>query len=109
MAQIQFEAKVGKTSFELNEKLLIHFVMNKDGRDFKAPTFKGFEVIKELEQVESRTWKKDKMIAYEKTYSYILLPLKKGNLRIKKAIVTYDGKVYKTTPLKINVTASSEE
>ena len=35
---------------------------------------------------------------------YVLLPLKKGNLVIKQALIEINGLIYKTLPIKITVT-----
>ena len=45
MAQVQFEAKVSKTTIGLNERLRVDFVMNMDGDNFNQPSFEGFRVI----------------------------------------------------------------
>jgi len=42
LAQVQFEAKVSKTTLGLNERLRIDFVMNMDGDNFNQPSFEGF-------------------------------------------------------------------
>ena len=107
-AQVQFETRVRKDTIDLNEKLRVDFVMNMDGDNFKEPSFKGFRVIAEPIKQVSQSWEKGKY-AYKKEYSYYLLPIKKGNLRIKQAMVEYEGKVYKTSPVKVNVTARVEK
>ncbi|POY40041.1 hypothetical protein C3L50_09495 [Flavobacterium alvei] len=108
LAQVQFEAKVSKTTIGLNERLRIDFVMNMDGDNFTQPTFKGFKVIAGPVKQVSESWANKKKV-YKKEYSYYLLPIKKGNLRIKQAMVEYEGKVYKTSPVKVNVTARVEK
>jgi hypothetical protein len=42
-------------------------------------------------------------------YSYFLLPNKKGALIIKQAAIEYNGQIYKTSPVRINVTAATEQ
>jgi hypothetical protein len=44
-AQVQFEAKVSKTTLGLNERLRIDFTMNDDGDNFSPPSFEGFRVV----------------------------------------------------------------
>ncbi len=107
-AQVQFEAKVSKTTLGLNERLRIDFVMNIDGDNFVQPNFEGFRVIAGPSQQVSQSWINGKT-SFEKTYSYYLLPTQKGSLTIKQAAIEYNGQVYKTSPVKINVTAATEQ
>ena len=108
LAQVQFEAKVSKNTLGLNERLRIDFTMNVDGDNFIQPTFEGFRIIAGPSQQVSQSWINGKS-SFEKTYSYILLPTQKGNLTIKQASIEYNSQVYKTSPLKINVTAAIEQ
>ena len=105
LAQVQFEAKVSKNTLGLNERLRIDFTMNIDGDNFNQPSFEGFRVIAGPSQQVSQSWINGKS-SFEKTYSYYLLPLQKGSLIIKQASIEYNGQIYKTSPVKINVTAA---
>ena len=108
LAQVQFEAKVSKTTLGLNERLRIDFVMNMDGDNFNQPTFEGFRIIAGPSQQVSQSWINGKS-SFEKTYSYYLLPEQRGTLIIKQATIEYNGQIYKTNPIKINVTAAVEQ
>lgn len=108
LAQVQFEAKVSKTTLGLNERLRIDFVMNMDGDNFNQPSFEGFRVIAGPSQQVSQSWINGKS-SFEKIYSYYLLPMQKGNLIIKQATIEYNGQVYKTSPIKIHVTNAVEQ
>jgi hypothetical protein len=108
MAQVQFEARVSKTTLGLNERLRIDFVMNIDGDNFVQPSFDGFRIIAGPSQQVSQSWINGKT-SFEKSYSYFLLPNQKGTLVIKQAMIEYNGQIYKTQPLKINVTAATEQ
>ncbi|WP_269224264.1 BatD family protein [Flavobacterium sp. IMCC34518] len=108
MAQVQFEARVSKTTLGLNERLRIDFVMNIDGDNFVQPSFEGFRIIAGPSQQVSQSWINGKT-SFEKSYSYYLLPNQKGNLVIKQAMIEYNGQIYKTQPIKINVTAATEQ
>ena len=55
-AQVQFEAKVSKTSLGLNERLRIDFTMNADGDNFTPPSFEGFRVVGGPSQQVSQSW-----------------------------------------------------
>ena len=108
LAQVQFEAKVSKTTLGLNERLRIDFVMNMDGDNFNQPAFEGFRIIAGPSQQVSQSWINGKS-SFEKTYSYYLLPEQRGALIIKQATIEYNGQIYKTNPIKINVTAAVEQ
>lgn len=108
LAQVQFEAKVSKTTLGLNERLRIDFVMNIDGDNFNQPSFEGFKIIAGPSQQVSQSWVNGKS-SFEKIYSYYLLPTQKGNLIIRQASIEYNGQLYKTSPIKINVTAAVEQ
>jgi len=108
LAQVQFEAKVSKTTLGLNERLRIDFVMNMDGDNFNQPSFEGFRIIAGPSQQVSQSWVNGKS-SFEKTYSYYLLPQQKGTLIIKQASIEYNGQIYKTSPIKIIVTADVEQ
>jgi hypothetical protein len=108
MAQVQFEAKVSKTTLGLNERLRVDFEMNIDGDNFVQPSFEGFRVIAGPSQQVSQSWVNGKS-SFEKAYSYYLLPTQKGTLVIKQATIEYNGQVYKTNPIKVTVTNAVEQ
>ena len=107
-AQVQFEAKVSKTTLGLNERLRIDFQMNDDGDNFTPPSFDGFRVVGGPSQQVSQSWVNGRS-SFNKAYSYYLLPTQKGALVIKQASVEINGQIYKTNPIKINVTAAVEQ
>ena len=108
-AQVQFEAKVSKNSLGVNERLRIEFNMNADGDNFQPPNFEasGFRVVGGPSQSVSQSWINGRS-TFNKSYIYILLPTQKGALTIKQASIEINGQVYKTSPLKINVTNAVE-
>jgi hypothetical protein len=108
LAQVQFEAKVSKATLGLNERLRVDFVMNIDGDNFSEPSFDGFRIIAGPSQQVSQSWVNGRS-SFEKIYSYYLLPNQKGPLVIKQATIEYNGQLYKTSPIKINVTAAVEQ
>jgi hypothetical protein len=107
-AQVQFEARVSKTTLGLNERLRIDFIMNVDGDNFNQPSFDGFRIIAGPSQQVSQSWVNGRS-SFEKVYSYFLLPNKKGALIIKQAAIEYNGQIYKTSAIRINVTAATEQ
>ena len=108
-AQVQFEAKVSKNSLGINERLRIDFSMNADGDNFVPPNFEssGFRVVGGPSQSVSQSWINGRS-SFNKSYSYILLPTQKGNLTIKQASIEINGQIYKTSPIKINVSNAVE-
>lgn len=107
-AQVQFEAKVSKTTLGLNERLRVDFIMNVDGDNFNQPSFDGFRIIAGPSQQVSQSWVNGRS-SFEKIYSYFLLPNQKGTLVIRQAAIEFNGQIYKTSPIKINVTAATEQ
>ena len=108
LAQVQFEAKVSKQTLGLNERLRIDFTMNDDGDNFSPPNFEGFKIIAGPSQQVSQSWINGKS-SFNKTYSYYLLPTQKGSLVIRQASIEIRGQIYKTSPIKITVTAAVEQ
>jgi hypothetical protein len=108
LAQVQFEAKVSKQTLGLNERLRIDFTMNDDGDNFTPPNFEGFKVIAGPSQQVSQSWVNGKS-SFNKTYSYFLLPTQRGSLVIRQASIDIRGQIYKTSPVKITVTAAVEQ
>ncbi len=107
-AQVQFEAKVSKQTLGINERLRIDFSMNDDGDNFSPPNFEGFKVIAGPSQQVSQSWINGRS-SFNKTYSYFLIPTQRGTLTIKQASIEINGQIYKTTPIRINVTAAVEQ
>ncbi|TRX39457.1 BatD family protein [Flavobacterium restrictum] len=107
-AQVQFEAKVSKTTLGLNERLRIDFIMNVDGDNFNQPNFEGFRIIAGPSQQVSQSWVNGRS-SFEKIYSYFLLPNQKGTLVIKQATIEFNGQIYKTSPIRVTVTAATEQ
>jgi hypothetical protein len=106
-AQVQFEAKVNKQSLALNEKLRIDFTVNGDGDDFVPPSFEGFRVFAgpyqsvKIDYVNGRG-------TFNKSYSFFLIPTKRGKITIKPASIDVNGKIYKTAPVTVTITEPVE-
>ena len=104
-AQVTFVAKVSKKTLGINERLRVDFEMNQDGDNFVPPNFDGFNVVGGPNQAISNSWINGKR-SFSKTYSYYLSPKKQGAFTIKQASIEIKGERYKTTPLKVLVTAA---
>jgi len=105
LAQVKFEANVSKNTLGLNERLRIEFSMNDDGDNFVPPNFEacGFRVVGGPSQSISQSWINGRS-SFQKAYTYILVPIQKGTLTIKQAAIEINGQIYKTSPVRINVT-----
>ena len=108
VAQVKFETKVSKKKLGVNEILRVDFEMNKDGDNFTPPNFKGFTLSAGPNQSISNSWINGKR-SYAKMFSYFLQPTKRGNFTIGQATIEIDGQVYKTLPVKIQVTAAVQK
>lgn len=104
-AQVSFEAKVSKKRMGINERLRVDFVMNKNGDDFTPPNFNGFQLVGGPNQSMSNVWDNGKR-SFSKTITYFLTPQSKGTLTIGQATVKIDGEIYKTNPIKVEITTA---
>ena len=102
MAQVTFEATVSKNELGINERLRVEFTMNKDGDNFRPPSFEGFRVVAGPSQSVSNMFINGQR-SFSKSYTYLLTPLKKGAVVIGQAAIEIDGDVYKTSPVNIQV------
>ena len=103
LGQINFEVSVSKKQLGLNERLRVDFAIDKPGDNFRPPSFSSFRVISGPMQSVSNVFVNGKR-TYSMTYTYFITPLKKGVFDIEQASIEYEGNVYKTTPVTINVT-----
>ncbi|MEE9362404.1 MAG: BatD family protein [Cellulophaga sp.] len=105
---VTFEVKFSKQKLGVNERLRVDFVMNKDGDNFKPPTFTGFRVLMGPSQSISSYWVNG-VRSFSKTYSYTLTPTGKGKFRIDQATIVIKGKIYKTLAKEIEVVAAVDK
>lgn len=104
-AQVQFDAKVSKKTLGINERLRVDFEMNKDGDNFRPPSFDNFRVVGGPNQSISNSWINGKR-SFSKTYSYFLAPQTRGKITIGQATIEIDGETYKTLPVQVEITAA---
>jgi len=107
-AAITFEMALSKEKLGVNERLRVDFTMNKDGDNFNPPDFQGFNVIMGPSQAISSSWVNG-VRSYSKTYSYTLAPTSRGVFTIKQATIIINGKIYKSLPKKVAVTAAVDK
>lgn len=106
-AQVQFDAKVSKSTLGINERLRVDFEMNQDGDNFKPPSFENFRVVGGPNQSISNSWVNGKR-SFSKTYSYFLSPQKRGKITIGQATIEIKGEIYKTSPVAVEITTAVE-
>ncbi|AVR44671.1 BatD protein [Christiangramia fulva] len=107
-AQVRFEAKVSREKLGINERLRVDFEMNEDGDNFRPPSFNDFTVVGGPNQRISTSILNGKM-EYSKTYSFYLQPKKRGKATIGQAEIEIDDKIYKTSPVAVEVTAAVDK
>lgn len=105
--QVSFEAKTSKTTLGVNERLRIDFIMNQDGDNFSPPDFENFKVVGGPSQSINNSWING-VRSFSKSYTYFLSPKKRGIFTIGQSSIEIDGQTYKTSPVKITVTAAVE-
>lgn len=105
---VQFEAKLSKKRLGINERLRVDFIMNKDGDNFNPPSFENFTVVGGPNTSISNSWINGKR-SYSKTYSYFLAPKKRGIFTIGQATIEIKGNVYKSIPVKVEVSAAVDK
>lgn len=104
-AQVSFTTEVSREKLGINERLKVDFIIDKDADNFKAPDFNGFKRLAGPNQSMEQRYEYGKA-SFKKTYTYYLQPLKRGKLEIGQAEVEYKGKVYKSLPKTVEVTAA---
>lgn len=108
--EVKFEARTDKNSYALNEKILLSYSINNDGDNFVAPTFEGFKVegpyINKGNQ-SSITIINGKMTSKREIFTqlnFVLTPKSKGTFKVQPAKIEYEGKIYQSNPVVINIT-----
>ena len=101
-AQVDFELRVSKKKLGINERLRVDFVMNQNGDDFSPPSFENFILVGGPNQSISNSYINGKR-TFSKTFTYFLQAKDKGIFEIGSAQISYKGKSYQTSPVKIEV------
>lgn len=95
---------VSKNKLGLNQRLRIEYSINKQGADnFKAPDFRGFQIVQGPSQSVSQSWINGK-VSFSQSYSYILKPKRQGEIIIKPASININGGTIDSKMMKIIVT-----
>lgn len=108
IAQLVFTATTSNSKIGLNQRLRIEFTVDKQGADnFKLPDMSDFRIVAGPSQSVNQSWINGK-VSFSQTYIYVIQPTKIGTFTISSATVEYEGKIYKSNPLKITVTQNVE-
>ncbi|WP_228852758.1 BatD family protein [Aegicerativicinus sediminis] len=103
LAQVNFEAKVSKTTLGENERLRVDFNMNAEGDNFIPPSFNDFTVLGGPNRSVQYQWINGKR-SYNMTYTFFLAPKAQGTFKIGSASVEVKGDTFKSNPVTITVT-----
>ncbi|MDP5092292.1 MAG: BatD family protein [Polaribacter sp.] len=102
--QAELSVSISKNTLGLNERLRIEFSINKQGGDnFTPPKFKEFKVVAGPSQSVSQSWINGK-VTFSQSYTYILKPIRKGELIIEPASIEISGEKIYTKYIKVVVT-----
>ena len=108
--EIQFTASVDKTVLSLEQTLTLTFQITGGGANISGtpemPELDGFTVASGPNLSTSISIVNGQVSA-SRSYSYILIPTKVGKLTIGSAVLNYNSKVYKTTPIEVEVVKSA--
>jgi hypothetical protein len=108
LAQLDFTATVSNSKIGLNQRVRVEFSVDKQGADnFRLPEMADFKVVAGPSQSVNQSWINGK-VSFSQTYIYILQPTKMGTLTVPSATVEYEGKTYRSNPIKITVTENVE-
>lgn len=106
---VDFTASVSKKKLGVNQLLQIEFaIKNTDGDNFTSPNFSGFRVVAGPMQTVSNSWVNG-VRSFSRSYTYTLQPTGRGKFTIGQATIEVNGKMYKTTPIEIEVTAAVDD
>lgn len=110
---VQVEALISSEEIGLNDVLVytlnITCGFSAEPSQIKFPDFQGFKRISQSESSKMNIMiGSGQTFTKVKTYEIQLLPNRTGQIEIKPATVVVRGKVYQTSPLKVNVLSASK-
>lgn len=105
-AQVDFKVQSSKTTMAVGETFQITFSVNTTGNSFRPPAMKEFRRLSGPNTSTSMSWVNGNM-TQSIAYSFILMAVQEGDYTIEPASIQVNGVEYKTQPLKIKVTKSS--
>lgn len=106
--QINFQAKVNRSTVSPGERFTIEFSVNERGDDFRAPDFSGFKVVSGPNTSMS-TYMDNSGVRMQVAYSYYLIAREAGEYTIGPAFIKVDGQTYRTESVKVTVSPLSQQ
>ena len=101
--EAKLTATVSKNKLGLNQRLRVEFSINEKGADnFAPPNFNDFRVVGGPSQSISQSYINGR-VSFNKSYSYVIQPTRKGELTIPSASIFINGKTIQSEPIKIRV------
>lgn len=105
---VKFTATTSANPVTVDETFQIEFKVNAAGSKFKAPALsKHFRVYSGPNKGTSMHYVNGKMSS-SVSYSYMLVPINKGTVKLEPASIEVNGKVYKSNSLTIQINDISE-
>ena len=106
MAQEPSIRVTARSQVTVGERFNVAFEVNADGRDFRAPSFEGFQVVggpmtSTSSSVQIVNGSMNRSVS--NTYTYVLRADNEGSFTIGSASITVDGKVVRSEPYAIKV------
>lgn len=105
VAQVTFKASAPSTAV-MNQQIRVSYTITGDAKEFRAPEFRGFEVL----MGPSRSTSSSTSIVngrvtseYSITFTYILMPKEEGTFTIPEATALVNGGRYSSNSLSIKV------
>ena len=90
--EAKLTATVSKNKLGLNQRLRVEFSINEKGADnFAPPNFKDFRVVGGPSQSISQSYINGR-VSFNKSYTYVIQPTRKGELVIPSASIFINGK-----------------
>lgn len=102
-----FQATVSSSTVSVGEKFQLSFTLYADGSNFKAPSFKGFQVLSGPSQTTQMSVNNGRM-SRSYTLAYIMAATAEGTFTINPASVTSGGKTVQSNSITIKVLPESE-
>jgi len=107
---IQFTASVDKKILSLEQTLTLTFQITSSSANISGtpemPELDGFTVASGP-NVSTSISIVNGQVSASRSYSYILIPTEVGKLTIGSAVLNYNGEVYKTTPIEVEIVKSA--
>lgn len=105
LAQVTFKASAPPGVVK-GEQFRLSYTLNKEGKEFRLPDLKGFEVLfgpSTSRSFSQRTVNGNTTSESSVTYTYIIVAKEEGDFTIAPASIDVDGSNYRSNSLKIKV------